>query len=91
MQFEDSSICEGVMLHFAALDAPALSVHDSLIMLHGFGGELEEAMRRKFHDRLGSDIPISDGIVEWKTSDDSPARSVGIDEALDAEIDYSQW
>ena len=69
MQFDDSSIYERVMLHFAALDAPALSVHD----------------------RLGSDIPISDGIVEWKTSDDSPARSVGIDEALDAEIDYSQW
>ena len=91
MQFEDSCICEGVMLHFAAMDAPALPVHDSFIMHHGFGGELEEAMRRKFHDRLGSDIPISDGIVEWKTSDDSPPRSVGINETLDSEDKYSQW
>ena len=30
--------------------APALSIHDSFIMHHGFGtyGELEEAMRRAF-------------------------------------------
>ena len=42
MQFEDSCICESVMLHFAEMDAPALPVHDSFIMHHGYGGELEE-------------------------------------------------
>ena len=45
LQFEDSCICESVMLHFAAMDAPALPIHDSFIMYHGFGGELEESMR----------------------------------------------
>jgi len=45
------------MLHFTAMDAPALPVHDSFIMHHGYGGELEESMRRSFHERFGSDIP----------------------------------
>ena len=42
------------MPHFAAMDAPALPVHDSFIMHHGFSyeGELEEAMRRAFYDRF---------------------------------------
>ena len=58
LQFEDSCLAESVMVHFAAIDAPALPVHDSFIMHHGYGGELEEAMRRAFYDRFGGDIPI---------------------------------
>ena len=91
MQFEDSCICEGVMLHFAAMDAPALPVHDSFIMHHGFGGELEEAMRREFYNRLGGNIPTSDEMLEWTPSDDSPPRSVGFEEVFEAEKEYSKW
>ena len=91
MQFEDSCICEGVMLHFAAIDAPALPVHDSFIMHHGFGGELEEAMRRTFHDRFGNDIPAKQEIIEAHVSDDSPPNSVGVDQVLESEKEYSKW
>lgn len=85
MQFEDSCICEGVMLHFAAIDAPALPVHDSFIMHHGFGGELEEAMRRAFYDRFGGDIPTSDEMLSWTPADDSPPHSPDLNEVLAAE------
>ena len=91
MQFEDSCICEGVMLHFAAIDAPALPVHDSFIMHHGFGGELEEAMRRAFYDRFGGDIPTSDEMLSWASADDSPPHSPNLNEVLAAEREYSQW
>ena len=91
MQFEDSCICEGVMLHFASMDAPALPVHDSFIMHHGFGGELEEAMRRSFHDRFGNDIPAKQEIIEVQVSDDSPPKSIGVDDVLEAEKEYSKW
>ena len=49
-------------------DAPALPIHDSFIMHHGFGGELEEAMRREFHNRLGGNIPTNDEMLEWTPS-----------------------
>ena len=91
MQFEDSCICEGVMLHFAAMDAPALPVHDSFIMHHGFGGELEEAMRREFHKRLGGDIPTSEEMLKWTLSDDIPPKTISVDEILDADKEYSNW
>ena len=91
MQFEDSCICEGVMLHFAAMDAPALPIHDSFIMHHGFGGELEEAMRREFHKRLGGDIPTSEEMLKWTPADDTPPKSVSVDEVLHADKEYSKW
>ncbi len=91
MQFEDSCICEGVMLHFAAMDAPALPVHDSFIMHHGFGGELEEAMRRAFYGRFGGDIPTSKEMLEEYKADDRPPTSIGLDEVLELEKEYSKW
>ena len=91
MQFEDSCICEGVMLHFAAMDAPALPVHDSFIMHHGYGGELEEAMRRKFYDRFGGDIPTSNEMLEETKADDSPPVWIGLEAVLQLEKEYSQW
>jgi hypothetical protein len=45
-------------------------------MHHGFGGKLEEAMRREFYNRLGGNIPTSDEMLEWTVSDDSPPKSV---------------
>ena len=91
MQFEDSCICEGVMLHFAAMDAPALPIHDSFIMHHGFGGELEEAMRREFHKRLGGDIPTSEEMLKWTPADGTPPKTVSVDEVLHADKEYSKW
>ena len=80
MQFEDSCICEGVMLHFAAMDAPALPVHDSFITHHSYGGEPKEAMRRIFYDRFGGDIPTSNKTLEVTKADDSPPISIRLDE-----------
>lgn len=91
MQFEDSCICEGVMLHFASMNTPALPVHDSFIMHHGYGGELEEAMRRAFYDRFGGDIPTSKEMLEEYKADDSPPTSIGLDEVLELEKEYSKW
>jgi len=91
LQFEDSCICESVMLHFAAMDAPALPVHDSFIMHHRYGGELEESMRRSFHERFGSDIPRKKEIIDFETSDDRPPRTLDIDEVMNADSEYSQW
>ena len=91
LQFEDSCIAESVMLQFAAIDAPALPVHDSFIMHHGYGGELEEAMRRAFHERRGSDIPVKQEVITWSVSDDSPPKSVSVDEILESDAEYSQW
>ena len=38
------------MLHFADMNAPALPVHDSFSVHHGYAeiGEVEETMRRAF-------------------------------------------
>ena len=91
LQFVDSCICEGVMLHFASMDTPALPVHDSSIMHHGYGGELEEAMRRAFYDRFGGDIPTSKEMLEEFKADDSPPTSIVLDEVLELEKEYSKW
>ena len=102
LQFEDSIMAENVMLQFARMDYPALPVHDSFIMHHAFGNdgskeesELEEAMRRAFHDRFHRDIGISRELVirqEMKdTSNKTREVKEGLEELLDAESDYSLW
>ena len=97
LQFEDSIMAENVMLQFARMDYPALPVHDSFIMHHAFGnhGELEEAMRRAFHNRFHRDIGISRELVirqEMKdTSNKTREVKEGLEELLDAESDYSLW
>ena len=40
LQFEDSSIAKSIMLQFAAIDAPALPIHDSFVIHHGYASEL---------------------------------------------------
>jgi len=58
-------------------------------------GELEEAMRRAFHDRFHRDIGISRELVirqEMKdTSNKTCEVKEGLEELLDAESDYSLW
>ena len=58
LQFEDSCIAENIMLQFTDMNAPALPIHDSFIMHHGYGdkGGLEEAMRRAYFERFNSSL-----------------------------------
>ncbi len=97
LQFEDSCIAESVMLQFAKMDAPALPIHDSFIMHHGFStyGELEEAMRRAFYERFNKDIGVSKDLVVQQESnipiDKDGFVSLKIDDILNAENKYSQW
>ena len=98
LQFMDSNIAEGVMLHFAGMDAPALPVHDSFILHHAYGesGEVEEAMRRAFYEEVGEHISkIDEEILTWKyrkhEDDTAEARTLDIDAVLSADDDVSHW
>ena len=44
-----------------------------------------------FHHRFGNDIPAKQEIIEAQISDDNPPKSVGVDEVLEAEKEYSKW
>ena len=100
LQFEDSQIAENVMLQFAKMDAPALPVHDSFIMHHDFAkyGELEEAMRRAYHDRFHSNIEVKGDIVvqikptkDYSVDDKKFFDDIFLDGIINADNDYSQW
>ena len=45
-------------------------------------GELEEAMRRAFHSRFRSDIPVSSEIINWIEPDDTPPTEISVDYIL---------
>ena len=85
------------MLQFAKMDAPALPIHDSFIMHHGFStyGELEEAMRRAFHDRFHRCINVSKELVVRHKSnipiDKDGLATPSFEDIINAENDYSQW
>ena len=98
LQFQDSCIAERVMLHFADMDAPALPVHDSFILHHGYGesGEVEEAMRRAFYEEVGAHISkIDKEILTWtyrKVTDESnEPKAIDIDTIIAGDDDVSQW
>ena len=81
------------MLNFQKMDTRALPVHDSFIMHHAYGGELEEAMRGGFHERFGSDIPIKSEIIKEKPSlpyEEQP-DNLSVEEILKGEVEYSKW
>ena len=84
------------MLHFTKEDAPALPIHDSFIMHHGYGGELEESMRRTFYDRFGKNIGIKSEIIEEiKPKDIDPNNiewdDTSIEAILEGDKEYSKW
>ena len=91
MQFEDSCIASNVMLQFANENEPILPIHDSFIMRSNFSGELEEAMRRAFHDRFKKDIPIKSELLVTQeplfNSDGSPRTK----EVVTDDRKHSQW
>ena len=93
LQFEDSCIVESVMLGFQKMDAPALPVHDSFIMHHAYGEELEESMRRAFYERFNSDIPIKEEILEALAAlpyEEQP-DNLSVEDIIKGEVEWSQW
>ena len=85
------------MMQFTDMNAPALPIHDSFIMHHGYSsyGELEEAMRKAFYERFNRDIGVSkELVVKHKSNipiDKDGFVSLEIDDILNAENEYSQW
>jgi len=89
------SFTANLMLHFAEIDAPALLVHDSFIVYHGHAesGEMEEAMRKAFHETFGESIKVSEEIIDWQyrntQSDTDEIKSLSFEQMLKAD-DVSQ-
>ena len=85
------------MLHFAEIYAPALPVHCSFILHHGYceSGEVEEAMRRAFYERFQADIPVKQELINWsyrkQESEDGDFPAIDIDTLLKTDKDVSQW
>ena len=85
-------MAESVMLQFAKIDAPALPIHDSFIMHHGYGGELEEAMRRAYYERFNEDIRVRKEIInEIPAPDFEKQPDLSFDDVLKGDIEYSEW
>jgi len=98
LQFKDSCIAERVMLNFAEMDAPALPVHDSFIVHHGYAetGEIEEIMRRAFFEVMGDHITKLDTeILSWtyRKVEDQPASAttLSVNDVLRGDDDVSAW
>ena len=104
LQFEDSCIAESVMLQFAHSDAPALPIHDSFVMHHGYGekGGLEEAMRRAYFERFNSSLsekrdlvePVKHKIIRFddkKKAINNGDGTIEVDDIINADSEYSQW
>ena len=98
LQHQDSCIAENVMLQFTAWDAPALPVHDSFIVHHGYAetGDIEEIMRRAFFEVTGDHISkVDTEILSWsyrkEAQQDDQSDSIGIDRLLSADNDVSAW
>ena len=96
LQFIDSCIAEKVMLQFVKSDdEPVLPVHDSFIMHYAFGdmGELEEAMRRAFHDYFKEDINVSEeiGVMLASSFDDKEFEDLTVEQVANGPAEYSSW
>ena len=85
------------MLHFADMDAPALPVHDSFILHHGYAetGEVEETMRRAFYNRSQGDIPVNEEVIDWTyrkdSSDTKVPQKIDIYKIVKSDADLSHW
>ena len=104
LQFEDSCIAESVILQFVNSDTPALPIHDSFVMHHGYGdkGGLEEAMRRAYFERFNSSLSEKRDLVEKvdhkkirlddeKKPVNNGNGTIQVDDIFNADSDYSQW
>lgn len=53
LQRKDADIAEKILLHFANMDTACLPVHDSFIIHHALGDELQEVMEREYKQVFG--------------------------------------
>ena len=77
---------------------PALAVHDSFIVHHGYAekGEIEEIMRRAFYEEVGEHISKLDTeILSWtyRKDEDQPASAttLSVNDILGGDDDVSAW
>ena len=91
-------MAESIMLRFAKDDAPALPIHDSFIMHHGYASELEKTMRRTFYDRFKKHIQVKANMIEEvKPKNDYPIGhpkfwdDISIEAILEGDKEYSEW
>ena len=94
LEFENSQITENVMLQFVKMDVPVLPIDDSFIMYHVYAayGELEEAIRRAYHDRFLSNIKVKgDIVIQINSKKVDSIDNTSSDAILKAENDYSEW
>jgi hypothetical protein len=94
LQFENSQITENVMLQFVKVNVPVLPVDDSFIMHYAYAsyGELEEAIRRGYHDRFHSNIKVKgDIVVQIKSKKVDPIDDTSRDAILKVGNEYSEW
>ena len=89
LQYEDSCLAEDVMLSFAKIDVPALPVHDSFIMHHGYGSELEEKMRKAFFERYGRNIPVKKEFFEAVAK--TEFEDLSVESILADREQYKDW
>ena len=62
-------------------------------MHNGYGGNLEEAMRRGFYERFNSDIPVKEEIIEALPAlplEEQPDH-LSVDDITKVKVEYSQW
>ena len=62
-------------------------------MHHGYGGELEESMRRGFYERFNNDISITSEIIKEMLSPpyEEQPDNLSVEEIIKGEVEYSQW
>jgi hypothetical protein len=72
-------------------------VHDSFVIHHGYAesGEMEEAMRRAFHETFGESIKVSEEMIDWQyrknQSDTDEITPLSMNQISKADDDVSQW
>ena len=85
------------MLQFTEMDAPALHVHDSFIVHHGYAwtGEIEEIMRRAYFEEVGEHISkVDTEILSWsyrKSDNEGETDSLDVEAIVKADDDVSAW
>ncbi len=73
---------------------PALPIHDSFIMHHGYASELEENMRRGFYERFGRDINVKHEMVEEIVDNEEDCiepKSLTFDEIIEGDKERTEW
>ena len=91
LQFEDSCLAEAVLVHFSSIDAPALPIHDSFIMHHGYGTELEEQMRKAFYERYGTEIKSPTSVVRPVETGTAEVMALDVDEAINGPKGFESY